>query len=150
MDEAIYGESKYGETVYSETKGMDEYYVRIYHMKDGSTVVPHAVYALEEQAIMALDRFNPNGNDGKTPEEDMGQVSYVTIEKRYAPAGSYWSAEESQHHSVKRAQKLMDYLDRLATLKAAGHSVTSELQATLAAIHQELGLEVYQGSKMNK
>jgi len=122
---------------------MDEYYVRVYHMKDGTTKEPYAVYALYEQAVMALDHFNPNGpkdDTRSTPEEDMEDVSYVTIEKHYVPKGRCWSAEESEHHSIKRTQSLLEYLDRLGTLKGHGHHVTQEIQDTLKAISDELGL----------
>ncbi len=128
---------------------MDEYFVRIYHMKDGTTREIQEVYALYEQALMDLDKFNPNGDKeqlgdglGATPEEDMELVSYVTIEKRYVPKGRCWSAEESKPSTMHRVRHLMEYLDHLAPLKDRNYYVNDEIKRVIQAINAELDIVV--------
>lgn len=60
---------------------MDEYFVRVYTMKDGSKVEPQAIYATYQQAVSALPTFNPSGEG----VDAMQNVSYVQVEKRFAP-----------------------------------------------------------------
>ncbi len=67
---------------------MDAYFVRVYTLKDGSKIEPDAVYAQYEQAEAALDLFNPGGEG----HDDMADVSYVQIEKRYSPR-PFWDAD---------------------------------------------------------
>jgi len=64
---------------------VDEYFVRVYTMKDGTKKEPNAVYAKYEQALVDLSAFNPSGAD----VEDMQNVSYVQVEKRFSPT-SIW------------------------------------------------------------
>lgn len=66
---------------------MDAYFVRVYTMKDGSKIVPNAIYALSEQAEAELGIFCPTAPATKDeePELDLSEVAFVQIEKRYSP-----------------------------------------------------------------
>lgn len=67
---------------------MDEYYVRVYTMRDGSEAEPNAVYAKYEQAVAELHCFNPSGEG----VDDFQNVSYVQIEKRFSPR-PFWDEQ---------------------------------------------------------
>lgn len=59
---------------------MEEYFVRVYTMNDGTKRVPNAVYAKYEQALADLSAFN-----------HMQNVSYVQVEKRFSPTPiTFW------------------------------------------------------------
>ncbi len=60
---------------------MDEFFVRVYTMKDGSKKEPNAIYTTYPQAVADLDKFNLSGVD----VDDMQNVSYAQVEKRFSP-----------------------------------------------------------------
>lgn len=60
---------------------MYPYFVRVYTMRDGSKHEVSAVYASYEHAKTDLGKFNPSGKG----VDDMVNVDYVQIEKRYSP-----------------------------------------------------------------
>lgn len=60
---------------------MNEYFVRVYTMKDGTKQEPSAIYEKYDQAVADLSCFNPSG----AGVDDMQNVSYVQVEKRFSP-----------------------------------------------------------------
>lgn len=67
---------------------MDEYFVRVYTMRDGSKKEVYAAYARYEHAVEDLQCFNPSGEG----IDDLQDVSYVQIEKRFSPR-PFWTDE---------------------------------------------------------
>lgn len=110
---------------------MDEYFVRVYHMKDGSAKVPDSIYAEESQAKQDLSHFN-----------NMDFVEYAVIEKRYAKKGTLWSEEQRKAQTQAQNREVLDYMDRLIELSNGGSFyVTDELQSALEYMQKNLGLE---------
>ncbi|MGR6764451.1 hypothetical protein ACU1JV_21860 [Paenibacillus sp. T2-29] len=64
---------------------MPHRFYRVYHMKDGRKITmessPHLTY---EDAVSKLWYFHPSHFQGA---DDMKDVAYITIEKRFLPRG---------------------------------------------------------------
>lgn len=66
---------------------MQSYFIRIYHMKDGSKIeMSNSRFQTRELAHQGLWGFHPTHEEGA---DDMANVAYITIEERYTPT-PFW------------------------------------------------------------
>lgn len=66
---------------------MEACFIRVYHMKDGTKIeMDSSPYLTYEEAHAKLWHFHPTHEQGV---DDMANVDYVTIEKRFSPT-PYW------------------------------------------------------------
>jgi len=75
------------EEAFKQKPEMPHRFYRVYHMKDGSVrTVDSAPYRTYEAAERKLWYFHPSQTQDV---DDMKDVAYVTIEKRYLPFGYF-------------------------------------------------------------